>query len=564
VPTAQTNWQPPTELPDLRRVDKIALDTEENDEGLRADRGSAWPWHGGYICGVSVAYLADGEIRAHYFPIRHPDTNNFDPPQVFAWLKDLAASGVRIVTQNGLYDWGWLRSDAGILMPPAERLEEIGALATLIDENRFNYGLDALCAWRGLPGKDTTALEKAVRAAGFKVSKKNPLQSYIWRLPARYVGLYAEADPAATLALFENLNPILDKEGTRAAYRLEVDLLPMVHEMRRRGIRIDQSAAEQARDHCLQKRGQALTELSEQLGTPTGMEEIASRKWLVQTFDAQHIDYPRTEKGNPSFKGGKLGWMATHPHWLPRLVATANKYEHAGSTFVEGHILAHLIGDRIYAEINPHRSEEGGTKSFRFSYSNPPLQQMPSRDKELAPVIRGAFLPEGGEHWADADVSQQEFRFLVHCAAAQGLRKAKEAAERYLDDPDTDFHRLVAELTGLDRGLAKAVNFAKIYGAGIEKFAAMIGKREAEARTIYARYDREFPFVHQLAKRCEYIAARQGYLELYDGARRHWDSWEAGPRAWGRVRAKKRNAASPILITPGTGVGCGARTPTPH
>jgi DNA polymerase I-like protein with 3'-5' exonuclease and polymerase domains len=64
----------------------------------------------------------------------------------------------------------------------------------------------------------------------------------------------------------------------------------------------------------------------------------------------------------------------------------------------------------------------------------------------------------------------------------------------------------VAALTGLDRDLAKAVNFAKIYGAGIEKFAAMIGKPVAEARSIRAKYDRELPFVNQLAKRCEYIA----------------------------------------------------------
>ena len=49
------HWQPPAELPDLRRVGIIALDTETNDDGLRADRGSGWPWRGGYICGISVA-----------------------------------------------------------------------------------------------------------------------------------------------------------------------------------------------------------------------------------------------------------------------------------------------------------------------------------------------------------------------------------------------------------------------------------------------------------------------------------------------------------------------------
>ena len=271
------NWQIPQELPDLRRVGIIALDTETNDEGLRADRGSAWPWRGGYICGISVAWRDDSGIRGNYFPLRHPDSQNFDRENVARWLKDHIAAGVKFTTQNGIYDWGWLRADLGVAMPPSDQLEEIGALATLIDENRFNYSLDALCDWRGLPGKDTALLEEAIKAAGFKISKKNPLQSYIWQLPAHLVGPYAEADAANTLALFESLDPVLDREGTRAAYRLDVDLLPMVHEMRRRGLRVDQSAAEQARDYCLQKRDRALTELSEQLGSLVGMAEIASK-----------------------------------------------------------------------------------------------------------------------------------------------------------------------------------------------------------------------------------------------------------------------------------------------
>jgi DNA polymerase I-like protein with 3'-5' exonuclease and polymerase domains len=528
-----TDWQPPTELPDLRRAGIIALDTETNDEGLRAELGSAWPWHGGYICGVSVAYRADGEIRAHYLPIRHPDSQNFDRAQVSQWLRDHVASNVRFVTQKGLYDWGWLRTDLGITMPPSERLEEIGALATLVDENRRSYSLDSLCAWRGLPGKDETLLIEAVKALGERISKKkNRPQSHIWRLPARYVGRYAEVDPVATRALFENLNPILDKEGTRDAYRLEIDLLPMVHEMRWRGIRVDTAKTEQSRDYCLQKRDQKLAELSDKLGANVSMAEIGRTEWLAATFDQHKISYPRTEKGNPSFTAGNTGWMPKHPHWLPQLIVKAKKYNNAAVNVLETYILGHVVNGRIHAEINPHRGESNGTKSFRFSYSDPPLQLMPSRDEELAPLIRGALLPEEGEYWTDSDISQQEFRHLVHCAAAQGLRKAKEAAERYLNDPDTDFHRLVAELTGLDRKLAKAVNFAKIYGAGIKKFAAMIGKPEAEARAILTRYNRELPFVDQLAKRCEYTAARQGYLELYDGARRHWDAWEAPAVAW--------------------------------
>jgi hypothetical protein len=140
----------PAELPDLRHTaSPVALDLETKDDRLRDDLGSGWPFRQGHICGLSVAYHADDEIAAHYFPLRHPDSGNFDPDHVYQWVRDHIAAGVRFVTQNGLYDWGWLRAEAGIHMP--EQIEEIGALATMVDENRFKYSLDALCAWRGLP-----------------------------------------------------------------------------------------------------------------------------------------------------------------------------------------------------------------------------------------------------------------------------------------------------------------------------------------------------------------------------------------------------------------------------
>jgi hypothetical protein len=139
------DWQPLPALPDLRRVGMLALDLETKDGGLLAGHGPAWAWGDGYIAGVGVAYRADGAIRAHYFPIRHPDSPNFEPANVFQWVRELAAAGVRFVTQNGLYDWGWLCAGGAVAMPPAEQLEETQALATMVDENRHRYSLEALC-----------------------------------------------------------------------------------------------------------------------------------------------------------------------------------------------------------------------------------------------------------------------------------------------------------------------------------------------------------------------------------------------------------------------------------
>jgi DNA polymerase I-like protein with 3'-5' exonuclease and polymerase domains len=528
------DWQPLGELPDLRRVGTIAFDTETKDGGLAADHGPGWPWNDGYICGLSIAYRADGEIRAHYFPLRHPDSQNFDRKQLLQWLRDLIASDVRIVTENGGYDWGWLRADADIRMPPSERLEELGALATMVDENRRKYGLDALCDWRGVPGKDEALLHEGCATLDLipKGRKKKSFKPkpHIYRLPARYVGPYAEQDAISTLAVFESLNPILDREGTRNAYRLECDLLPLVLEMRRRGIRIDTAEAERVRDLLLGKRDAVFAELSAKLGANVGMEEIGRTKWLAPTFDAYGIAYPRTEKNNPSFTAGTTGWMHKHPHWLPQLIVKADKYNNAAVNVLETYILGHVVRGRVHAEIHPHRSDEGGTRSLRISYSDPPLQLMPSRDEELAPLIRGVFLPDEGEVWAKPDVSQQEFRLLTHYAARHKLMKAAEAVERYRKDPNTDFHNLVMGWTGLDRSSAKATNFAKIYGAGRRKFAEMIGKPESEAAEIYDRYDREFPFVAQLAERCEHAVKQRGFITLYDGARRHWTDWAAGGR----------------------------------
>ena len=105
--------------------------------------------------------------------------------------------------------------------------------------------------------------------------------------------------------------------------------------------------------------------------------------------------------------------------------------------------------------IHPHRSDDGGARSLRFSYSAPPLQQMTAHDEELAPLIRGVFLPEEGEVWAKPDISQQEFRLIVHYAIKHGLRRAKEAADLYRNDPDTDFHQMVSDWTGLDATVGK-------------------------------------------------------------------------------------------------------------
>jgi hypothetical protein len=55
---------------------------------------------------------------------------------------------------------------------------------------------------------------------------------------------------------------------------------------------------------------------------------------------------------------------------------------------------------------------------------------MPKQDEKLTPPIGGVFLPEERQVWAELDVSQQEFRMLVHFADELGLTGADKARDR--------------------------------------------------------------------------------------------------------------------------------------
>ena len=65
---------------------------------------------------------------------------------------------------------------------------------------------------------------------------------------------------------------------------------------------------------------------------------------------------------------------------------------------------------------------------------------------ELGSKIRELFLPEEDHEWASFDYSQQEPRLVVHYALKNGFQGAEVMAQAYKENPDTDFHKIVAEM----------------------------------------------------------------------------------------------------------------------
>ena len=158
----------------------------------------------------------------------------------------------------------------------------------------------------------------------------------------------------------------------------------------------------------------------------------------------------------------------------------------------------------MHSHINQIRGDDGGTVSGRFSMNNPNLQQIPARDPEIGPLIRSLFLPEEGEQWASIDYSQQEPRILVHYAHVYGksrgiaLRGVEEFVTSYRNDPNMDFHTMVAEMADIPRKQAKTINLGMMYGMGVAKLADQLDIEASEAKGLVKQYHDRVPFVKAL------------------------------------------------------------------
>lgn len=513
-----SSWAPPTGPLPAIRGQTIAIDTETRDDGLARDMGPGWAYDWGYIAGVSVAW-SGGKI---YVPIRHPSTECRDRAEVMTWVEQLFRDN-EVVFHNMGYDMGWLWHQ-GCRVWPA-RSQDTYVAAVLLDENRRTYDLDSVSEWQGVPGKNYALLHEALAAHGIKPAD---FMSSLWTLPARYVGPYAEDDAAATLETWHKIRPKLEADRVWDAYRTEIDLVPVVHQMRKRGIRVNLDNAEIARDKFRAQRDTMLGEIGRRVGRRVNMSDMLSPDALGTIFDAEGIPYPRTKKTNkPSFT---KDWLVAQDHWLPESVRECRKINDLCEKFISTYIMEYEHRGRIHAEIHQLRDTDGGTRTFRFSYANPPLQQMPAREQLLAEAARSIFMPEEGDLWAACDYSQQEYRLAVEFAVRCKIVGAQAAADMYLRDPKTDFHQMIADMAKIPRSAAKIINLAILYGMGLAKLARSLRLSLEEAEDMMRTYHRNNPWIKGLTDECDRLAGERGWIKLIDGARCHFDRWTLAGR----------------------------------
>ena len=328
-----------------------------------------------------------------------------DVRQINKYLKKVFECPADKIMHNAQYDLGWIRAMG---FEVKGRIIDTMMTAALIDENRFSYSLNALCyEYLGKTKSEKLLVESARE---FGVDPK----AEMWKLPSIYVGPYASVDAEVTLELWHHFKTLLNNQELWDIWKLETSLLPHLVSMTERGMRVDVDQAERSKQVLMRREKETMARIKQLAGVNVEIWAAAS---VAKAFDKAGLDYPKTEKGSPSFT--KL-FLSEHPHELPKRIVEARNLNKIQGTFIDS-ILKYVGKDsRVHGHINQVRSDSGGTVSGRLSMSNPALQTIPARDPELGPMMRRLFLPEEGEIFAAIDYSQQEPRILTHYAQAFG------------------------------------------------------------------------------------------------------------------------------------------------
>ena len=524
----QTEWLPPENFPDLSGYDEIAIDLETKDPDL-IKMGSGSIIGNGDVTGIAVAVKG----WCAYYPIAHEGGGNMDRKMVLKWFQDILNLPSTKIFHNAMYDVCWIRA---LGLNISGKIVDTMIASALVDENQMRYDLNN-CAKRYTgKGKNETELYEAAKSWGVDPKAE------MYKLPAIYVGAYAEKDAEITLSLWQELKKEIDHQDINSIMDMETELFPCLVDMKFKGVCVDVEEAHKLKKTLVAQEKQALQQVKKETGIDT---QIWAARSIAQVFDKLKLEYDRTEKTSaPSFT---KNFLQNHPHPVVKQIAQAREINKAHTTFIDT-ILKHSHKGRIHADINQLRSNNGGTVTGRFSYSNPNLQQIPARNKDLGPRIRALFVPEEGHTWGCFDYSQQEPRLVVHYAVLQNLYGVDGVLDAYREG-DADFHDIVADMAQIPRSQAKTINLGLFYGMGKNKLQAELGVSKDKAEELFKQYHSKVPFVKQLMSNVSSRAQDCGQVRTLLGRLCRFPLWE--PNQFGIHKALTHEKA---LLEHGPGI----------
>jgi DNA polymerase-1 len=487
--------------------------------------------------GVGIAHrLVEGDlnspIQSYYFDVRHPE--------VRAWMETAFCDVKMWVNQYIKYDCHMMRESG--FHYPRSRTSCTMVREALIDENKYEYGLDVL-SWKYLNRGKKNIWDRLAEIFGGTATKEKQIQ-HLQNAPESLVSEYAQEDARNALEIHEAQDKIILEEDLLHVYGLEMRFLACLIDMERDGVRVDLDRAMEAHRMFNRMIRDGERDLQRILGRPVNVRSPVDKKAIFQVHQrADGVWYTgdglRLEMTPPSktFPEGQPQLDSTRMRQskMPGadLVVNITGWMKARDTFIETYMLEMSHEGYIHASFNQTRTEDGnGVYTGRISITDPALQQIHKRDKKMAAIVRACFIADDGTKWSCHDWSQMDFRMFAHFLNDSRINKM------YAENRKTDFHKLTAEMTGLPRDRdektgganAKQINLACVFGMGAGELAKQCSlpytKSDRgylvagpEAKAMFGKYHRNIPGVNTLRSSVESVAKSRGHIRTQLGRR---------------------------------------------
>lgn len=502
--------------------------------------------------------------------------DNLPETNVLSYLREQANrfSG-EIVGANLQYDLDFLAED-GIKFRQVKAFRDIQVAEPLIDELQMSYSLNRIAETWDEGQKNETLFNDACNSLGIAYCDR---KKYLWKLPAKYVGPYAEEDAAMPLRILAKQEIEIERQNLHEVWNLESACLPVLVKMRRRGVKFDADKLAKIERFAIAEETKALSELHRKTGVKIKQGDTMKINAVVPALFAVGVKLPKTATGKWSVT---KELMENIDHPVGAILRRARKMSQLRTTFVNS-IRRHAVGNRIHCTFNQLRRQTDDGSSIegaaygRLSCSNPNLQQQPVRDEEIGPMWRSIYVADRGALWAQLDYSQQEPRMLLHFALLAGScylggeasKKALEAQSRFIKDPKTDNHTMftrlvygdneVNEMLALDsqdagkrfkiaRDRCKNIFLGICYGMGGPKLCRSINlpvilvthhksgkiyeRAGPEGQAMMDKVDNNVPYVRAMARFAEQRAKKMGYIKTLSGRRCRFPTDNFGNFDW--------------------------------
>lgn len=273
----------------------------------------------------------------------------------------------------------------------------------------------------------------------------------------------------------------------------ELNLTKTLFKCERIGIKVDRQKIKDAmrEDQLL------ITGLRHQFYRESGSEFYDGPNLLAAVFKKLGIPVALTEKGNPSFAEKELSKL-DHP--VVSIVQDIRWYTKRMQTYYPNLLRYSDMSGIIHPDIR-----QGGTETGRMSCVNPNLTNVPSEEgSDVKYPMRGHFIPRyPSSCLVTIDYKQQELRMFLDLAGEKSVIKAINEG--------LDPHQATADEVGITRQEAKTVNFALIYGQGIEALAQGLKVDTKTAKDIRDKYFAKLPKVKKLIE----TISKKGKATLY-------------------------------------------------